>query len=139
MNDTTETKTLVHTVVQVRLPARDIDESVAWYEKYFGFAHCWKTEEESDLKLEPGPYLFLKRVEQPTPIHIVSQGRPYAVLCIKTSNVFECYRRFIEAGEEVTEITYTWNIDRFPEFNVTDPTGNVINVANYPDLQITGF
>ncbi|XEC94559.1 VOC family protein [Paenibacillus tarimensis] len=139
MNDTKDTKTLVHTVVQVRLPARDIDESVAWYEKYFGFTHCWKTEEESDLKLEPGPYLFLKRVDQPIPIQIVSQGRPYAVLCIKTSNVFECYRRFVEAGAVVTEITYTWNVDRFPEFNVTDPSGNVINVANYPDLNIAGF
>lgn len=88
MNTTSKSKALVHTVIQVRLPVRNIDESVAWYEKYFGFTHCWKTEEESDLKLEPGPYLFLKRVEQP---------------------------------------------------NVTDPSGNIINIANYPDLHINGF
>lgn len=25
------------------------------------------------------------------------------------------------------------------EFNVTDPSGNVINIANYPDLHINGF
>jgi len=28
----TTSKTLVHTVVQVRLPVRNIDESVAWYD-----------------------------------------------------------------------------------------------------------
>jgi hypothetical protein len=50
-----------------------------------------------------------------------------------------CHRSFDESGEEVTEITYTWNIDRFPEFNVTDPSGNVIHVANYPELHIAGF
>ncbi|MCC2684301.1 MAG: hypothetical protein K0R75_1200 [Paenibacillaceae bacterium] len=132
MNKTTDLKNLVHAVVQVRLPVRDINESVEWYEKYFGFTHNWKTEEESDLGLEPGPFLFLIRVDQPTPIQIVSHGKPYAVLSIKTSNVFECYRRFVEAGEEVTEIT-------FPEFNVTDPSGNVIHIANYPDLHIAGF
>ncbi len=121
------------------MPVRDIDESVAWYEKYFGFQHCWKTEEESDLKLEPGPYLFLKRVEQLTPIRMIAEGKPYAVLCMKTSDVYESYRMFADAGEEVSEITHTWNIDRFPEFNVIDPSGNVINVANYPDLPIDGF
>ena len=105
-------KPFVHTIVQVRLPVRDIDESVAWYEKYFGFQHCWKTEEESDLKLEPGPYLFLKRVEHPTPIRMIAEGKPYAVLCMKTSDVYECYRMFVDAGEEVSEITHTWNIDR---------------------------
>jgi catechol 2,3-dioxygenase-like lactoylglutathione lyase family enzyme len=139
MKETTDLKNLVHAVVQVRLPVSDINESVEWYEKYFGFTHNWKTEEESDLRLEPGLYLFLIRVDHPTPIQIVFNGKPYALLSIKTSNVFECYRRFVEAGEEVTEITYTWNIDRFPEFNVTDPSGNVIHVANYPDLHIAGF
>lgn len=129
-----KSQNLVNTIVQVRLPVKNINESVAWYEKIFGFTHCWKTEEESDLKLEPGPYLFLKRVEPLLPIHIVSEGKPYAVLCIKTSNIHECYRRLVEAGEEVTEIIHTWNIERFLEFNVTDPSGNVINIANYPDL-----
>jgi len=139
MNNTPETKTLVHAVVQVRLPVRNIDESIAWYEQHFGFRHCWKTEEESDLRLDPGPFLFLKRVEQLRPIQMVSDGKPYAILCMKTSNVFECHQRFVDAGEEVTDITYTWNMDRFPEFTVTEPSGNFINVANYPDLHIDGF
>jgi catechol 2,3-dioxygenase-like lactoylglutathione lyase family enzyme len=134
MSEKVISENLVHTIVQVRLPAKDINESVEWYEKNFGFKIIWKTEEESDLKLEPSPFLFLKRVEEPSPVHIVTEGKPYAVISFKTSNVKECYRRLVEAGEEVTEITNTWNIDRFLEFNVKDPVGNVINVANYPDL-----
>ncbi|MBD3920464.1 VOC family protein [Paenibacillus sp. PR3] len=136
----TEVKQLVHAIVQVRVPVRDIDESVAWYEKHFGFVHAWKIEDESDLKLEPGAFLFLKRVgPQQLPLRIESQGKPYAMLCLKTSNITECHRKLAEVGETVTEITNTWGIDRLLEFDVIDPSGNVINVANYPDLPMEGF
>jgi catechol 2,3-dioxygenase-like lactoylglutathione lyase family enzyme len=127
-------QSLVHVVVSIRLPAINIDESVDWYEKNLGFSVLWKTEDEADLKLEPGPFLFLKRISHPSPILFVCEGRPYPVVSIKSSDIIECHKLLVEAGEDITEITNTWNIDRLLEFNVKDPAGNLINIGNYPDL-----
>ena len=134
MCETNSSENLNHVIVQVRLPAKDINESVEWYERNFGFKHLWKTDQEADMKLEPGPFLFLKKAEPFTPLHIVAEGKPLALLSIKTSSIMECHRRFVEAGEEVTEITNTWGIEQLFEFTIKDPAGNLIHVGNYPGL-----
>lgn len=77
MIDAVGTEKVANRIVQARLRVRDIDESAAWYEKHFGYIHCWKTEDESDMKLEPGTYLFLIRVDPAQPVQILSDGQPY--------------------------------------------------------------
>jgi catechol 2,3-dioxygenase-like lactoylglutathione lyase family enzyme len=123
-----------HTIIQVRLPASNMEESVRWYEAFFGFETIWKTEDEADLKLEPGPYLFLKRTNRPVSIAFEHDGRAYSVISIRTSDIEACRKRLMDAGVQVTEIIRTWDIDRLQEFDAIDPAGNRINIGSYPDV-----
>jgi|GEM_PF-3470333 len=102
----------------VFLPVRNLQESLAWYQKVFGFRLRWKNERMAGLAIAPNCGFHLVQIAEFAPVNT------YTPFNFVVKDVEEVRARLEENRVKVSEI----RIGEPKRFDFTDNNGNMISV-----------
>jgi RNA polymerase sigma factor (sigma-70 family) len=119
----------------INFPVSNVEISAEWYVKYLGCILVrepkqFNGETNAIIKLgEDGPTVFLHEEKERTPLHFTRKGIPASIFELRTEDIESFYKQLKDEGVQVGE-----RYDNLPcakYFNVIDPDGNTISIAEW--------
>jgi catechol-2,3-dioxygenase len=120
-------------VVQLYLPARDLDQSAEWYVSYLKFTIKDKNQNFIVLSHICGPNIMLRKTSKDTPVLFSLDEREFPVVSIMYPEVDDLHYELTENQYDVGDIIRFGEGNKYIHFHVKDPYGNKIDIGNYPD------
>jgi hypothetical protein len=120
-------------IVQIYLPAEDIQTSVKWYVENLEFQIQFENSDFATLRHHLGPRLMLRKTSSDTPVRFMLNERVFPVLSLMYPDVQGLHKRLTEKNIAVGDITRFGEGNRYIHFHLDDPYGNRLDVGNYPD------
>lgn len=119
--------TFINEVHYVRIPVKDIDESIKWYTELLGFKLLAVTEEGyAIIKVNDGSFLLtLVPTEDDTYAHFTIGGEPAFSIGFASPNLREFHQHLLDHGATVADIE---DDNGHQYFHFYDPSGNKLQV-----------
>jgi hypothetical protein len=120
-------------VVQIYLPARDLEQSATWYGKYLDYVVEQLRDSFVVLRNKFGPNIMLRKTDKQTPVSFQLGDREFPVISVMHPDVEGLHQEFQGSDYPVGMIKRFGEDQRYIHFHVKDPYGNLIDIGNYPD------
>jgi catechol-2,3-dioxygenase len=121
-------------VVQIYLPAHDLNESVKWYVSQFEYYIKSQNENFATLGHSIGPVIMLRKTSKSTPVLFMLDEREFPVISIMIPNVEELYITISSSSHTgIGDLKKFGEENKYIHFHIKDPYGNLIDIGNYPD------
>jgi catechol-2,3-dioxygenase len=120
-------------IVQIYLPARDLEQSARWYGKYLDYVVEQRKDSFVVLRNDCGPNIMLRMTDKQTPVSFQLGDREFPVISMMHPDVEGLHQEFQGCDYAVGKIVRFGEEQRYVHFHVKDPYGNLIDIGNYPD------